>query len=277
MAELLLAVRDASLAPKWGGTFDAVPSPFALYNDRAYRRWLLAAGFQVRAVPRSHHDECTTSAPRDCERGRAACAQPTRCRLRPMATHHSGVAGLVRRLTGAWAPWLQAAGDRKHEWALDVATLYHSRVGTTDGGDIVARSHLLDVRWQGSAGHAVHGNLTRLAWCTRLWQIVATKAPPNRLGSAPDGQEPFTIAFVSSDKKRRKFFRPLGDLARRHGVRVVKLDMHAAAGAGVGDAPGDTSPSAPPPFGTHEHEYADVIMHKVRASVGERTAVAIVV
>ena len=48
MAELLHAVYDASSAPMWGSTFEDVPSPFALYSDNVYQRWLLAAGLTVR-------------------------------------------------------------------------------------------------------------------------------------------------------------------------------------------------------------------------------------
>ena len=167
-----------------------------------------------------------------------------------MATHHRGIAGLVRRLMGAWAPWLQAAGDRKQQWALDVATLYHNRVGTTPDGDVIARSHLLDVRRPVKCRCLYVVAMTPFPCrrCSCGGQIVATKPPPRTLGRAPDGQEPFTIAFAASAKKLRKFFAPLGDLARRHGVRVLD----------VGEVGGDDSQ-----LGAQEHEYADVIIHKV--------------
>ena len=49
MAEVLLAVRDASADPKWHGAFEDLAFPFALYSGGAYEGWLRAAGMSVRA------------------------------------------------------------------------------------------------------------------------------------------------------------------------------------------------------------------------------------
>jgi len=53
---------------------------------------------------------------------------------------------MLRRLVGAWVPWMEAAGPRGDEWANDVVKLYISRHGQAPSGEIGVREFRLEVR-----------------------------------------------------------------------------------------------------------------------------------
>lgn len=118
-----------------------------------------------------------------------------------MVTVHRGWECLRRRLLGAWVPWVHAAGQRKHEWATEVARTYESRVGTLDDGTLAARTHLLEVVAVKALPHTVHGT-----------------------DQASSGRGVVRcIGILCSDRKWAKSMESFAEYARQRGVRAIRI------------------------------------------------------